>query len=94
LPTSIPPESIRNAIQNPRVLAEQELHESVEDMIIESAEVIGYNPLVQMVVKMNIGETLVLLKQSFEEEERMSEWLKVNSPSMFAKLWSQIDPFR
>ena len=94
LPISIPPESIRNAMHTPMVLAEQELLESVEDTIIENAEVIGYNLLVQIALKMNMGDALVLLKQSFEEEERMFEWLKANAPAMFAKLWSQIDSLR
>jgi ferritin-like metal-binding protein YciE len=94
LPISIPPESIRNAIHAPLVLAEQELLESVEDTIIENAEVIGYNLLVQMAVKMNMGDALVLLKQSFEEEDRMFEWLKANAPATFVKLWSQIDSLR
>lgn len=94
LPISIPPDSITNEIKIPLVLAEQELLESVEDTIIESAEVIGYNLLLQMAVKMNMGDALVLLKQSFEEEERMFEWLKANAPVMFAKLWSQMDPLR
>ena len=91
LPISIPPESIRNAIHTPMVLAEQEILESVEDTIVENAEVIGYNLLVQMAVKLNKGDALVLLKQSCGEEDRMFEWLKANAPSMFAKLWSQID---
>jgi ferritin-like metal-binding protein YciE len=91
LAISIPPESIRNAIHTPMVLAEQEILESVEDTIVENAEVIGYNLLVQMAVKLNKGDALVLLKQSCEEEDRMFEWLKANAPSMFAKLWSQID---
>ena len=47
-----------------------------------------------MAVKLNKGDALVSLKQSFEEEDRMFELLKANTPAMFAKLWSQIDSLR
>src|SRR6187200_1118627 len=43
LPIAMPPDSIRNIMHPSMTSAEQELMQSVEDTIVESAEVIGYN---------------------------------------------------
>jgi ferritin-like metal-binding protein YciE len=92
LPIATPPRSIIDKIHESRTsLAEQDLMQSVEDMIVENAEVIGYNLLIQMAEKMNIGETIPYLRQSLDEEEKMFGWLRANTPAMFAKLWPQID---
>jgi len=72
--------------------AEQELMQSVEDTIVESAEVIGYNLLIQMAGKMNdMTDAIPVLRQSLQEEEKMFTWLRANAPAMFAKLWPQIE---
>jgi len=92
LPIAIPPQSIMDKIHSSRTsLAEQDLLQSVEDMIVENAEVIGYNLLIQMAEKLNIGDTIPYLRQSLDEEEKMFGWLRANTPAMFAKLWPQID---
>jgi len=91
LPISKPPESIRNVIHASTTDAEQELVQIVEDMIVENAEVIGYNLLIQMATKMNIGNSLPALRQSLEEEEKMAAWLRANFSSTFTETWSQID---
>jgi ferritin-like metal-binding protein YciE len=92
LPIAIPPQSIRDKIHTSRTsAAEQELMQSIEDTIVENAEVIGYNLLIQMSEKMNIGDAIPYLRQSLDEEERMFGWLRANAPAMFAKLWPQID---
>lgn len=91
LPIAVPPESIRNIMHKSRCSAEEELMQSVEDTIVENAEVTGYNLLIQMAQKMNIGEALPPLSQSLQEEEKMFGWLRANAPAMFAKLWPQIE---
>jgi ferritin-like metal-binding protein YciE len=92
LPIAIPPQSIMDRIHASRTsLAEQDLMQSVEDMIVENAEVTGYNLLIQMAEKMNMGDTIPYLRQSLDEEERMFGWLRANTPAMFAKLWPQVD---
>jgi ferritin-like metal-binding protein YciE len=92
LPIAAPPQSIMDKIHASRTsVAEQELMQSVEDMIVENAEVTGYNLLIQMAEKMNIGDTIPYLRQSLDEEEKMFAWLRANTPAMFAKLWPQID---
>jgi len=91
LPISKPPEFIVNTIHQSATSAEQEVIQIAEDMIVENAEVIGYNLLIQMATKMNFCDTIPSLKQSLEEEEKMSIWLRTNFPAMFAKLWTEVE---
>jgi ferritin-like metal-binding protein YciE len=92
LPIAVPPQSIMDKIHTSRTApAEQELMQSVEDMIVENAEVTGYNLLIQMAEKMNIGAIIPYLRQSLDEEERLFGWLRANAPIIFAKLWPQIE---
>jgi ferritin-like metal-binding protein YciE len=87
-----PPDSVRNFMHPSMTPAEQELMQSVEDTIVESAEVIGYNLLIQMAGKMNdMTDAIPPLRQSLQEEEKMFTWLRANAPAMFAKLWPQIE---
>jgi hypothetical protein len=71
--------------------AERELKESIQDTIIENAEVTGYTMLIQMAVKMNMADAIPSLRQNLNEEEEMFGWLRANAPAMFAKLWPQIE---
>src|SRR5437763_512149 len=92
LPIAMPPDSIRNIIHSSMKSAEQELLQSVEDTIVESAEVTGYNLLIQMAGKMNnMADAIPFLRQSLYEEEKMFTWLRANAPAMFAKLWPEIE---
>jgi ferritin-like metal-binding protein YciE len=92
LPIAMPPDSIRNVMHPSMTSAEQELMQSVEDTIVESAEVTGYNLLIQMAGKMNnMSDAIPSLRQSLQEEEKMFTWLRANAPAMFAKLWPQIE---
>ena len=91
LPISIPPESIRNIIHSSMSAAEQELVQSMEDTIVEDAEVTGYNLLLQMAQKMNIADSIPVLRQNLQEEVKMFGWLRANASAMFAKLWPQVE---
>src|SRR6188472_756114 len=92
LPIAMPPDSIRNVMHPSMTSAEQELMQSVEDTIVESAEVTGYNLLIQMAGKMNdMTDAIPPLRQSLQEEENMFTWLRANAPAMFAKLWPEIE---
>jgi len=91
LPLAVPPESIRNIIHSSMSAAEQELMQSVEDTIVENAEVTGYNLLIQMAEKIKRGDAIPSLRQSLQEEEKMFGWLRANAPMMFATLWPQIE---
>jgi ferritin-like metal-binding protein YciE len=90
LPIARPPESIRNMIHSSMSSAEQEIMQSVEDTIVENAEITGYNLLLQMAEKINIGDAIPSLRQSLNEEEKMFGWLRANAPAMFARLWPRI----
>lgn len=93
LPISSPPESIAKTMENTMMTyaAERELKESIQDTIIENAEVTGYTMLIQMAVKMNVADAIPSLRQNLNEEEEMFGWLRANAPAMFAKLWPQIE---
>jgi ferritin-like metal-binding protein YciE len=93
LPISSPPESIAKTMENTMMTsaAERELKESIQDTIIENAEVTGYTMLIQMAVKMNMADAIPSLRQNLNEEEEMFGWLRANAPAMFAKLWPQIE---
>jgi ferritin-like metal-binding protein YciE len=96
LPVLSPPESIVKTMKNTMITssaAERELNESIQDTIIENAEVTGYNILIQMAVKMNMAaaDAIPSLKQNINEEEKMFGWLRANAPAIFAKLWPQIE---
>jgi ferritin-like metal-binding protein YciE len=93
LPISSPPESIAKTMENAMMTsaAERELKESIQDTIIENAEVTGYTMLIQMAVKMNVADAIPSLRQNLNEEEEMFGWLRANAPAMFAKLWPQIE---
>jgi ferritin-like metal-binding protein YciE len=66
---------------------EWELKKTEEDMIIENAEIIRYNMIVQKAQIMNIGDAVPLLRQSLLEEESMAAWLKSITPVMITHLW-------
>jgi ferritin-like metal-binding protein YciE len=70
LPISSPPESITKIMENTMMTsaAERELKESIQDTIIENAEVTGYTMLIQMAVKMNMADAIPSLRQNLEEE--------------------------
>jgi ferritin-like metal-binding protein YciE len=92
LPIAMPPDSLRNVMHPSMTSAEQELMQSVEDTIVESAEVTGYNLLIHMAGKMNnMADAIPPLRQSLQEEEKMFIWLRANAPAMFAKLWPEIE---
>lgn len=93
LPIASPPESIAKTMENTMMSSneERELNESIQDTIIENAEVTGYNMLIQMALKMNMADAIPSLRQNLNEEEEMFGWLRANAPAMFAKLWPQIE---
>jgi ferritin-like metal-binding protein YciE len=69
---------------------EQELRMIESDALLEYAEVLGYNMAIQLATKINIGEAIMPLRQSLQEEEKMVAWMRANLPSNFVQLWSKI----
>lgn len=70
---------------------EQELRTIEADALTEYSEVIGYNMVIQLATKINIGEAIMPLRQNLQEEEKMVAWMRANLPSNFVQLWSKID---
>ncbi len=86
-----PPEALANALGASATQEEQELKAIEIDALIEHAEAIGYNTLIQMASRMNIGEALPSLRQSLEEEENMVARTRANLPFNFSELWSAME---
>jgi ferritin-like metal-binding protein YciE len=59
-------------------------------MIVENAEITGYDLLIQMAKKMNFGDAIPSLRQSLEEEEKMFVWLRASSHNIYRNI-GQID---
>jgi ferritin-like metal-binding protein YciE len=71
---------------------EVELLKTKNDMIIEDAEVISYRWILKTAERLGIRDDAVSpLKQTLQEEERMSQWLTDNSPLILDYHWSKIE---
>lgn len=88
LPQYLLPEIMADALSKSLTPIEQELKTIEIDGMIESAEIMAYNSLVQMALKMGFGEAAVALRQSLEEEERMAARISASSPAIFGKYWT------
>lgn len=91
LPEYMPPEILADALEASSTPIERELKTIEIDWLIENAEVMGYMTLVQMAQKMGLGDALVALMQSLDEEERMVAWIRASSPAMFGQYWGQLE---
>ena len=87
LPLPSYPRSMKKLMKKSMTPEEWELKKTEEDMIIENAEIIRYNMLVQKAQIMNMGDAVPLLRQNLLEEESMAAWLKSNTPDMITHLW-------
>ncbi len=88
LPNYSPPKSLADILNSSAITPEEQELKTLEiDTIIEHAEIIGYNTLIQIASKLNIGEAIPPLRQSLKEEEEMAAWARANLPSNFIQLW-------
>jgi ferritin-like metal-binding protein YciE len=71
--------------------AELELKEAKEDAVIENAEIVLYDMLMQLVEKMGITNAISILDQSLSEEKAMAEWIRTNAPDVLMQLWPEIE---
>jgi ferritin-like metal-binding protein YciE len=94
LPVLRPPRSILDNMKKQITLAEWELKEIEQDIIIENAEIAKYNMLIQFATKINsLAFAIPPLRQNLEEEYSMYAWLRANTPAMFVKLWPDIQSY-
>ena len=71
--------------------AELELKGTKEDAVIENAEIVLYDMLMQLVERMGITNAISVLAQSLSEEKAMAEWIRTNAPDVLMQLWPEIE---
>ncbi len=71
--------------------AEWQLKYAEQDAIIENAEAVGYQMLIQWAIKVNVDKVIPVLMQTLKEEEDMRMWLRANTPKLFAESWPRIE---
>jgi ferritin-like metal-binding protein YciE len=91
LPISSPSKSIENLIKKHMTNAEAELKGAKEDAIVESAEIVLYDMLIQLVQKEATvrggGEDAIpILIQNLDEEKAMLDWIRANTPVLITQL--------
>jgi ferritin-like metal-binding protein YciE len=91
LPITTPPKSLAKTVEKMLTPAELELRAAKEDATIENAEIILYDILTQLAVKMNAADAIPILTQILSEERSMADWIRINTPVMVAQLWPEIE---
>ena len=81
--------SMTRGTDNP-IAEEMELMNTKQDLIIENAEIVAYEMLIQICQRSNLDDAIPILKQNLSEEESMASWIKTNTPVMLDQLWPKI----
>ena len=76
LPILTSPKSIAEDMENKATTVEWQLKYAEQDAIIENAEVVGYDMLIQWAIKVNVENVIPVLMQNLKEEGDMRMWLK------------------
>jgi ferritin-like metal-binding protein YciE len=87
-------ESIKSLVretENVAMKAEKELISANQDAVIENAEIISYNMLIDIAKKINAEEIVPVLEENLRQEEAMAAWIKTNTPKMLDNLWRYIE---
>ena len=93
LPIPSSSKSIENSLKKHMTDAEVELREAKEDAIVESAEIVLYDTLIQLAQKASTevgGDAIPILTQNLDEERAMMDWIKANTPVLITQLWPDI----
>ena len=93
LPIPSSSKSIENSLKKHMTDAEVELREAKEDAIVESAEIVLYDTLIQLAQKVSTevgGDAIPILTQNLDEERAMMDWIKANTPVLITQLWPDI----
>jgi ferritin-like metal-binding protein YciE len=93
LPIPSSSKSIENSLKIHMTDAEVELRGAKEDAILESAEIVLYDMLIQLAQKASTvvgGDAIPILTQNLDEERAMMDWIKVNTPVLITQLWPDI----
>ena len=93
LPIPSSSKSIENSLRKYMTDAEVELRGVKEDAIVESAEIVIYDTLIQLAQKASTevgGDAIPVLTQNLDEERAMMDWIKANTPVLITQLWPDI----
>jgi ferritin-like metal-binding protein YciE len=93
LPIPSSSKSIENSLNKHMTDAEVELRGAKEDAIVESAEIVLYDTLIQLAQKASPvvgGDAIPILTQNLDEERAMMDWIKTNTPVLITQLWPDI----
>lgn len=93
LPIPSSSKSIENSLRKHMTDAEVELRSAKEDAIVESAEIVLYDTLIQLAQKASTevgGDAIPILTQNLNEERAMMDWVKANTPVLITQLWPDI----
>jgi ferritin-like metal-binding protein YciE len=91
LPIPWATKTMANMIRRMMTSAELELKAAKEDAVIENAEIVHYDMLMQLVERMGITNAISVLSQSLSEEKAMAEWIRANAPDVLMQVWPEID---
>jgi ferritin-like metal-binding protein YciE len=94
LPIPSSSKSIENMFKKYMIDAEAELKGAKEDAIVESAEIVLYDILIQFAQKAATvvgGDAIPILTQNLDEERAMLDWIKANTPVLITQLWPNIE---
>ena len=93
LPVTSSPKSIEKMLKKSMTDAEEELKGAKDDAIVESAEIVLYDMLIQFAQKASVvvgGDAIPILSQNLAEERAMLDWIKANTPVLITQLWPDI----
>jgi ferritin-like metal-binding protein YciE len=92
LPIPSLPKTLLNIVKKYMTSAEIELKGTKEDAIVENAEIVIYDLLIQLLHEAKVEEDAEsILTQSLNEEKSMAEWIKSTTPTMLTQLWPDIE---
>ena len=91
LPIPWTTKTMANMIRRMMTSAELELKGAKEDAVIENAEIVHYDMLMQLAERMGVTNAISVLAQSLSEEKAMAEWIRTNAPDVLMQLWPEID---
>ena len=91
LPLAELPKRLSLVDRTQKIPAEQELKSTKEDSVIENAEVVMYDTLMQLAQRMTISDAIPVLTQNLSEEREMADWLRGNMPVVITELYPKIE---
>ena len=90
LPIPEPPQSLKSLIESRSTDSQREVFESLNDLIIERAEVILYEGGIQALELLKADKkTIKVMKKNLKEEQAFGNWLDKNNPRIAKRLMTK-----